>query len=306
MRKIVSIIVIVFILYVIGHFSEDEEVVTEPLDVHVNESITETPAPTPREDVVATYPVQETEEFITATEKEWRDLFPSVYNRAKQAIFNEETQFHFRLDEIHPEDLLAMLEEMITNSRRDTYITQWQYETYGMDGTATLIYEKSPEERAKERQWVQEKVKEIVQEKMHPSMSDREKVRAAHDYLVLHTAYKEEALVCEGCYPDVYTAYGALFHGEAVCDGYTKAMVLLLDAVGIENYYVVGEGNGQAHSWNLVKVDDTYAHVDVTWDDPIPDRPGKISYDYFLVPENKLYGHAWVVEDYPRTSTGQL
>lgn len=52
-----------------------------------------------------------------------------------------------------------------------------------------------------------------------------------------------------------------------VCEGYTKAFQLLLNACGIENIYVVGEGRAQSHAWNLVKLDGAYYYVDVTWDD---------------------------------------
>lgn len=54
----------------------------------------------------------------------------------------------------------------------------------------------------------------------------------------------------------------------AVCEGYAKAFQLLLNAAGIENYYIVGLGNGGGHAWNMVRMDDGYFYYfDLTWDD---------------------------------------
>ena len=36
------------------------------------------------------------------------------------------------------------------------------------------------------------------------------------------------------------------------------------------------------HIWNLIKIDGKWYHVDVTWDDPIMDKPGRVKHDNFL------------------------
>lgn len=70
---------------------------------------------------------------------------------------------------------------------------------------------------------------------------------------------------------------------DAVCEGYAKAYQLVLNALGINNVYVVGigydsNGNGGGHAWNMVELDDRqYYWVDVTWDD----QSWGVIYDYF-------------------------
>ncbi len=54
---------------------------------------------------------------------------------------------------------------------------------------------------------------------------------------------------------------------QAVCEGYSKAFQLVLNALGLDVIYVVGYGNGD-HAWDMVRLDDDkYYWVDVTWDD---------------------------------------
>ena len=45
-------------------------------------------------------------------------------------------------------------------------------------------------------------------------------------------------------------------------------------------YRKVGE---QLHAWVLVKLDHAWYHIDVTWDDPLPDRKGKFAINIFSV-----------------------
>jgi len=116
----------------------------------------------------------------------------------------------------------------------------------------------------------------IIAETGAAAKSRVEAVKALHDYLVLHLRYDLN-------YQSIsHTPEGVMKNKTAVCDGYTRTMNLLLRFVGIDSLYLSGTGNGGAHSWNLVKMEDGWYHLDVTWDDPIPDVPGRVGYHYFL------------------------
>lgn len=68
-----------------------------------------------------------------------------------------------------------------------------------------------------------------------------------------------------------------------VCETYARAYQLLLNVSGIENIFVTGTANGEAHAWNLLKLDNGgWYWCDVTWDDT-PGLGVGISYNYFLV-----------------------
>lgn len=140
----------------------------------------------------------------------------------------------------------------------------------------------------------------LLDEIVSPSMSEYEKVKAIHDYLVIHTDYDYENLSADTLPDTAFTADGALLLHSAVCEGYAKAFSLLCDLSGIGNTLVYGtadDGTGvQSHAWNQVRVDGTWYNIDVTWDDPLMNGRvvtdgSNMIYDYFLVPDTVLIGN---------------
>ena len=112
-------------------------------------------------------------------------------------------------------------------------------------------------------------------------MSDYEIAKALHDYLALNCEYDKRYY--SGSMPYVsYTAYGALVNRTSVCAGYALAYERLMDQVGIPCEYVTGMTTNGYHAWNIIQIDGEWYHVDVTWDDPTPDREGYVRYKYFL------------------------
>ena len=91
-----------------------------------------------------------------------------------------------------------------------------------------------------------------------PNWSAPEKVIYFHERLASSYTYEWDA---EGL---CYTAYGLLTNGQSVCEGYAWAYNVLMHDLGVESYVVTSKEND--HSWNLVKIDGEYYHVDVTWD----------------------------------------
>lgn len=81
-----------------------------------------------------------------------------------------------------------------------------------------------------------------------------------------------------------YTVYGAFMNGKAVCEGYSKSAQLLLSYMGMECCLINGNADGSLHMWNLVKVDEKWYHLDVTWIDneSIP------AYQYFNVTDKEI------------------
>lgn len=78
--------------------------------------------------------------------------------------------------------------------------------------------------------------------------------------------------------PMIYSAYGALVGGRALCEGYSRAMQLLLLQSGIPCTTVTGVANGEGHMWNLVQLGSNWYNLDATWNDT---TGGFVSYEYF-------------------------
>ena len=111
-----------------------------------------------------------------------------------------------------------------------------------------------------------------------PQWTDLEKALYLHDYLCMHYAYDTSLTR--------YTAAEMLRQHLGVCQSYTLLYHDLLSACGIEaDYRVSHEMN---HTWNTVRLDGQLYHVDVTYDDPTADRPGRALHRYFLVSDQSI------------------
>ncbi|MBQ2749047.1 MAG: hypothetical protein IJF34_04610 [Clostridia bacterium] len=61
-----------------------------------------------------------------------------------------------------------------------------------------------------------------------------------------------------------------LLEHTGLCAGYARSMQYILSRAGLDTIYLSGIAHtGEAHSWNLVKVDGTWYHTDATWGDPL-------------------------------------
>lgn len=154
---------------------------------------------------------------------------------------------------------------------------------------------------------VDKKIRSIIKKKIKPGMSTAEKIKTVHDYMVLTCKY-DYTNYSNGTIPKVsYTPRGVLIKKKAVCQGYAETFQLFMDALGIPCKTVTGtanngSGNGyQGHAWNMVKVNNKWYHVDVTWDDPVPDQKKYINYGYFLIPDSQMDNdHKWNRSSYPK------
>ncbi len=112
-------------------------------------------------------------------------------------------------------------------------------------------------------------------------MTDREKVKAIHDYLIYNANYYNN-----GDYSNapgwVYSAKGVLVNKEGVCNSYALAFCMMAAASGLDCKIAEGKGinSDEGHAWNRVCVDGTWYYVDCTWDDPV--GGGYEGYNYFM------------------------
>ena len=141
-------------------------------------------------------------------------------------------------------------------------------------------------------------VNRIVEGIISPEMTDHEKLRAIHDYIILTCAYDYENYLATTIPEESYLAYGALIDHVAVCQGYSAAFNLLCRKAGIKSLTLAGRTSGvdyNNHAWNMVMLDGEIYFIDVTSDDPVPDKEGMISLTHFLqTPEAfRELGFSW-------------
>ena len=148
------------------------------------------------------------------------------------------------------------------------------------------------------------KATEITSKVVNENMSDIEKQLALHDYLAMNTTYDTASYVNIIGSDKCHFAYGALVEGNAVCDGYSKAMEILLNMVGIECMMVVGiyhsySGRPGGHAWNIAKIDGEYYHFDVTFNDRDGDK-FDVTHRYLNLSDRQMSaGYKWDRSKYP-------
>ncbi len=125
------------------------------------------------------------------------------------------------------------------------------------------------------------KVTEIINKNITSKMSQKDQIKAIHDYIINNTKYndnKQNKKISN-------TAYGVLFNGIGMCGGYSDTMALFLHQLNINNFKI----SNSVHVWNYVQLNEKWYHLDLTWDDPVTNNgTDTIKYYYYLIDEAKL------------------
>lgn len=135
-------------------------------------------------------------------------------------------------------------------------------------------------------QYVNEWIDDFISNNINNSMSDNDKIKIFHDYIVNNTKFDTSVdNTINHNNSDSYNAYGLLTNNLAICGGYSDIMAIYLNKVGILNYRIATD----KHIWNLVYLNGTWLHLDVTWDDPVTSNgTDMLIYDYYLIDTNNL------------------
>ena len=231
------------------------------------------------------------------------DQTEQVYALAKEAVLNWETELDLSGMKVYRDTASAISARLQKDPELFflDYCTTWYYD----DGLVTKLEFHYLEDFSPESVTLFEAAVDEALEVILPGMDVLQAALVLHDYLAVHVAYDSENYN-RGTIPEVsYTAYGALVLGTAVCQGYTQAYRVLLDRCGIPSAYI--SSDGMNHGWAQVKLGDSWYHVDVTWDDPTPDTPGKARHSYFLLSDDAIsdeeHRHYGWEADYTCTDT---
>ena len=132
--------------------------------------------------------------------------------------------------------------------------------------TLTLCYSMPADERRTARTALEAAVA-AIRGQLPPEPYDRELY--LYDQLMERCTYDAAAAADMKATPQAYTAYGALVEGRAVCEGYARALQLLLADAGFAGVPVTGfdRGSQNGHMWNLVQVNGALYYLDATYDD---------------------------------------
>lgn len=119
------------------------------------------------------------------------------------------------------------------------------------------------------------KLDAIIKKIIKPSMTDEQKVKAIHDFVVKHITY-------DGKLQDEHTIESIIKTidvGRGVCGDYSLLFLHLCRRASIPCVFEAGNEFTINHAWNSVYINGKWLFVDTTWDD---DDSGKILYKYYL------------------------
>ena len=187
----------------------------------------------------------------------------------------------------------------------DLFYVDFSHYTYvayddGWEYRPQYLYEK--EETLRKQKKLNELVYRIVLElKKRELSSIYQKCGYIHSYLVRNCTYNYAALDESDNRRVAYTIEGPLLEKTGVCQGIALAYRLICMKCGIEAIAVKGVSlrpgtmSYEGHAWNLIRVGENSAQVDVTWDMCLTLRDWPIRYDYYFLPDiDMMRDHQYV------------
>lgn len=224
--------------------------------------------------------VQNTDNFIIKDEKQIKNIIYTILNSGVD-------EFSFFCDYDY-KDCLSKIKEVSQNQALLSHINNFVHPynsfkslstSYSEYGKITLEVKKNYNDD--EIKAINKKVSEIKAKYINDKMSITDKIETIHNYIIDNSVYEDSNDEHKN------TAYGVLLNGKGVCGSYSDAMAIFLDEFKIKNYKISSE----AHVWNLVNINNSYLHLDLTWDDPITNTGEyneKYRYLFFLIDTTRL------------------
>ena len=141
-----------------------------------------------------------------------------------------------------------------------------------VDPDGKYSYTMTPQQRDLSLGMLYNEINLFVTQNLISTMTDYEIELAVHDWLCKQITYNKEAADAvktdsEKYYAYAWTPYGAIIKDSAVCAGYSKAMQMVLNYVGIECGSLRVTSKEEMHMVCIVNIDEKWVYVDPTWND---------------------------------------
>lgn len=168
------------------------------------------------------------------------------------------------------------------------------------DDTAVVAAYKSGDSSAitdEKDKFILETATNAIKEIIKDDMSDFEKEKAVYDYVFSQSRYDDGNLSAIPHTQEYsHTPYGVLHDHTAICVGNATTFKLFMDMLDIECKIIHSTEEGE-HAWDLVKIEDDWYHVDITFDN----GNQKPAYTMFNVTDavKDNGGYPWDHDEFP-------
>ncbi len=214
------------------------------------------------------------------------DIQKYAYDTLYKGIITFEEEIEFSSDsKVSINDLYYVYQTML-NDQTDLFYINNTIQYYANTSTKNVVkvlieYTISRQEAEKKLKAADAAADSIIAE-INDSMSEYDIVKLFHDRVITATDYSLTSA-------DGSNIYGTLVGKSALCQGYAKTFTYLCNKAGIQSLLVTGEADSEPHMWNMVKVDGSWYHIDLTWDDANRAQDAEfIRYDYLNVPDSVI------------------
>lgn len=229
--------------------------------------------------------IKNTPDYIPENKNELIEIFYTILNKGwKDFTFYCPKEYTTCL-----EDVASLSRDMNTLASLNNYVSSYNtYDTiktiYDTTGEVTVSVGKVYSDE--DIRIIEEKVNSIIGSYITDTMSDYDKIKVIHDYIINNSKYDTVMAETQTSQYDSKRINGVLFQGYGICSGYADTMEIFLTKFNIPNYKISSDN----HVWNAVYINDTWLHLDVTWDDPTTNTgEDMLLYDYFLIDDSKLF-----------------
>lgn len=228
--------------------------------------------------------VQNTNDFVAKNKKHLLNIFYTVINSGT-------TDFTFYCDDNYKSctnDVIALVDNKETLSHVNNFVHPYNsFENIGISyddyGEIHIKIEKVYSQNDIET--LNKKVDTIIKNKITNNMTTKQKIEKIHDYIINNSRYAKDSIRKKNPNKSYSKADDVLIDGYGLCSAYSDAMALFLYRFNVDNYKVASD----IHVWNLVKVNNKWLHLDLTWDDPITqDGSDKLQKLFMLINNKQL------------------
>lgn len=222
----------------------------------------------------------------TYTASPYRNII-SNYDEAYTAIYEAVSEGENSVDltelKINSSDIIKIFSDIIQSCPEFFYLDKqikYYYTDKGILHYVTTVefsYTMTKTERENSVREYENELSYIVS-LIDSGLSDAEKALWVHDYFISSFEYDTN----EG----IYDAYSFFRERKGVCQAYSLAYMAVLREVGIESFMITS--SEMNHAWNLVRIDGQWYHADLVFDDPSPDRTGRVLHENFLLTDEEI------------------
>ncbi len=228
--------------------------------------------------------IQITDDFSPNSKQDILNIYYTAINAGKDSFtFYCPSEYQTCLEEVkelaNDQSLLSYINNFVHPYNSFKHI-ETEYDNLGR---VTLKVDKNYTEE--DIEIINQKIDTLLPELIQVGASVEDNIRRIHDYIINHSIYDSNRSDHQIINYKSDIAYGPLIEGYGLCGGYTDAMELFLEKLGVKSYKV----SSSNHVWNAIYLNQSWYHIDLTWDDPVTStQENVLDHSFFLITTQQL------------------